>query len=66
VLESRAAEDPAMEHDEWDKQSYHYIYEYHPGTGGHISKQRDGSAVICQRAIAAPMNRAEVEAALEG
>jgi hypothetical protein len=54
-----------MAHDEWDTQSAHYTYEYHPGVGGRISKQRDGSEVKDQKAITKPMTRAEAEEALQ-
>jgi hypothetical protein len=54
-----------MAHEEWDKEKiYHYTYEYHPGVGGSISKQRDGSDVKTIKAIAVPMTHAEVEEAL--
>jgi hypothetical protein len=57
-----------MAHDQWDKLSNevveHYAYDYHPGVGGYISKQKDNSVVIEQKPINKPMTRPEVEEAL--
>jgi hypothetical protein len=41
------------------------LNEYHPEVGGHISRQKDNSSVIVQKAITKPMTRPEVEEALQ-
>lgn len=53
-----------MARDEWDKNGYHYTYEYLPEAGGSISKERQGSSVKTVKSITKPMTRAEVEEAL--
>jgi hypothetical protein len=52
-------------HDEWDKHGDHYTYEYHSGIGGHISRRKDNSPVLSQKAINKPMTRPEAEEALQ-